>query len=158
MKSGTASPANSSAVGCLGASTVTSGNGDDEFVCAKAAETLTSEMAAASSEEHSAAESAIRRAAVDGSILEVTRSSNVTYSSSNTAVATVDANGIVTGGSAGTATITATYTLSGQSVTTAVPVTVPPPWFVPSHRGERTRLALIELPVSKGARDPVDRA
>lgn len=63
----------------------------------------------------------------DGSILEVTRSSYVTYSSSNAAIATVDANGIVTGGSAGTATVTATYTLNGQSVTTAVPVAVPPP-------------------------------
>lgn len=63
----------------------------------------------------------------DGSILEVTRSSNVTYSSSNPAVATIDANGIVTGGSAGNATITATYTLNGQSVTYSLPVTVPPP-------------------------------
>lgn len=63
----------------------------------------------------------------DGSVLEVTESTYVTYSSANTAVATVDANGIVTGGSAGSTTITATYTLNGQSVQTIVPVTVPPP-------------------------------
>ena len=63
----------------------------------------------------------------DGSVLDVTESSYMTYSSANTSVATVDANGIVTGGSAGNATITATYTLNGQSVTTAVPVIVPPP-------------------------------
>jgi hypothetical protein len=44
MKFGTASPANSSGVGGLGAVTVTSDNGGEELVCAKAAETLTSEM------------------------------------------------------------------------------------------------------------------
>lgn len=60
----------------------------------------------------------------DGSVLTVTQSSYVTYSSSNTAVATVDNNGMVTGVSAGTATITATYTLSGQSVQTTLSVTV----------------------------------
>lgn len=63
----------------------------------------------------------------DGSVLEVTESTYVTYSSGNTSVATVDANGMVTGGSAGSTTITATYTLNGQSVQTIVPVTVPPP-------------------------------
>lgn len=63
----------------------------------------------------------------DGSVLDVTESSNVTYSSSNTSVATVDGNGMVTGGSAGSATIITSYTLSGQSITTTVPVTVPPP-------------------------------
>lgn len=63
----------------------------------------------------------------DGSVLDVTESSYVTYSSVNTSVATVDANGMVTGGSAGSTTITATYTLNGQRVQTVVPVTVPPP-------------------------------
>jgi|SRR5215469_1913682 len=63
----------------------------------------------------------------DGSILDVTESTYMTYSSANTAVATVDANGMVTGGSAGSTTVTATYTLNGQSVQTTVPVTVPPP-------------------------------
>lgn len=63
----------------------------------------------------------------DGSILDVTESSYVTYSSGNTAIATVDANGMVTGGSPGSTSITATYALNGQSVQTTVPVTVPPP-------------------------------
>lgn len=62
----------------------------------------------------------------DGSILDVTESSYATYSSANTSVATVDSNGIVTGGSAGSTTITATYTLNGQSVQATIPVTVPP--------------------------------
>lgn len=60
----------------------------------------------------------------DGSVLTVTQSSYVTYASSNTAIATVDANGTVTGISAGTATITATYTFSGQTVQTTLSVTV----------------------------------
>jgi Bacterial Ig-like domain (group 3)/Abnormal spindle-like microcephaly-assoc'd, ASPM-SPD-2-Hydin/Bacterial Ig-like domain (group 2) len=63
----------------------------------------------------------------DGSILDATESSYVTYSSGNTAIATVDSNGIVTGGSAGSTSITATYALNGQSVQTTIPVTVPPP-------------------------------
>lgn len=63
----------------------------------------------------------------DGSVLDVTGSTYVTYSSSNTAVATVDSTGTVTAGVAGTATITATYTLAGQSVQLAIPVTVLPP-------------------------------
>lgn len=63
----------------------------------------------------------------DGSILDVTESSNVTYSSANTSVATVDANGMVTGGSAGNTSITATYGLNGQNIQAAIPVTVPPP-------------------------------
>lgn len=60
----------------------------------------------------------------DGSVLAVTQSSYVAYSSSDTTIATVDNNGMVTGISAGTATITATYTLSGQSVQTTLSVTV----------------------------------
>ena len=63
----------------------------------------------------------------DGSILDVTEASYVTYASANTSVAAVDANGMVTGGSAGSTTITATYTLNGENVQTTVPVTVPPP-------------------------------
>lgn len=60
----------------------------------------------------------------DGSMIEVTRSSYVAYSSSNTSIATVNANGIVTAAGAGQATITATYTLNGQNVSLAIPVTV----------------------------------
>lgn len=47
-----------------------------------------------------------------------------TYKSSNTAVATVDANGKVTGVDDGTATITATYTYSGGTKTATYKVTV----------------------------------
>lgn len=68
----------------------------------------------------------------DGSILDATRSSYVVYSSANPAIAAVDANGIVTGVSAGGTTITATYTLNGQTVNVNVPVTVPPPVLSPS--------------------------
>lgn len=60
----------------------------------------------------------------DGSVLAVTQSSYVAYSSSDTTIATVDNNGIVTAVSAGNATITAIYTLSGQSVQTTLSVTV----------------------------------
>lgn len=63
----------------------------------------------------------------DGSVLDVTESSNVTYFSANTSVATVDANGMVTGGGAGSTSITATYSLGGQNIQAVIPVTVPPP-------------------------------
>lgn len=63
----------------------------------------------------------------DGSVLDVTNSTYVTFSSSNTSIATVSSTGMVTAGVAGSATITATYTLNGQSVQLAIPVTVLPP-------------------------------
>lgn len=63
----------------------------------------------------------------DGSVLDVTQSSNMTYASSNTAIATVDSNGMVTAVSAGTATITVTYTVSGQQAQTIIPATVRAP-------------------------------
>jgi hypothetical protein len=62
----------------------------------------------------------------DGSVLEVTRSSLVAYTSSNVNVATVDKNGVVTAVAKGGASITATYTQGAQNVHVAVPVTVPP--------------------------------
>jgi hypothetical protein len=49
----------------------------------------------------------------------------VTWSTSNSAIASVNASGVVTGASAGTATITATS--SGKSGTSALTVTAPPP-------------------------------
>jgi hypothetical protein len=63
----------------------------------------------------------------DGSILDVTESSYVTYASSNTAVATVNRHGMVTAVGAGSTTVTATYTLSGKQVQTAIPVKVRAP-------------------------------
>ncbi len=61
----------------------------------------------------------------DGTILDVAESSYVAYSSSNTNVATVDANGIVTSVATGIASIRATYTLNGKKVQLTIPVTVP---------------------------------
>jgi hypothetical protein len=68
----------------------------------------------------------------DGSVLDVTESSNVAYSSSNTSIAMVDAAGTVTGVAAGSASVRATYTQGTQSVQVAIPVTVPPPVLSPS--------------------------
>jgi uncharacterized protein YjdB len=50
---------------------------------------------------------------------------NVSWSSSNSSVATVDSNGLVTGVSGGTATITATTADGGYTATCLVKVTVP---------------------------------
>jgi Big-like domain-containing protein len=61
----------------------------------------------------------------DGSILDVTQSSNVVYSSSNTSIATVDANGLVTAVAEGTTSISVTYGQSPSSLSASVPVTVP---------------------------------
>ncbi len=59
----------------------------------------------------------------DGSILDLTRSTNMTYSS-NSNIAAVDTNGMVTGAGTGNATITATYSVNGQNVSLAIPVNV----------------------------------
>ncbi len=63
----------------------------------------------------------------DGSTINVTRSSLVSYGSSNTSVAAVDASGTVTGAAPGSASITATYAISGQSRQVSIPVNVSPP-------------------------------
>jgi hypothetical protein len=60
----------------------------------------------------------------DGSNLEVTDSSYVTYRSSNTRVATVDRNGEIMSKGAGHATVTATYTHGNRNVRVAVQVDV----------------------------------
>jgi hypothetical protein len=62
----------------------------------------------------------------DASVLDVTESSNVTFSSSNDAVASINALGVVTSNASGAASVTATYTLLGQTLQVAVPVLVPP--------------------------------
>jgi hypothetical protein len=61
----------------------------------------------------------------DGSILEVTDSSHVTYRSSNTRVATVDRNGEIMSKGAGHAAVTATYTQGNRNVRIAVQIDVP---------------------------------
>lgn len=63
----------------------------------------------------------------NGSVLDITESSYVTYASSDTTVVTVNRYGMVTSVGAGSATVTATYTLSGQQVQTAIPVRVRAP-------------------------------
>ncbi len=68
----------------------------------------------------------------DGSTINVTNSSRLSYASSNTTVATVDPSATVTAAAAGRATITATYTVSGQSVQVPIPVNVSPPKIVVS--------------------------
>jgi hypothetical protein len=68
----------------------------------------------------------------DGSILDVTRSSNITYSSSDATIATVGANGIATAVAPGRAFVTATYAQGAQNVQVSVPVTVPPQVLAPS--------------------------
>ncbi len=62
----------------------------------------------------------------DGSVVDVTASSNLAYTSSNASVATVNNNGVVIAITAGSASITATYGQGTQSVHVSVPVTVPP--------------------------------
>jgi hypothetical protein len=61
----------------------------------------------------------------DGSILDVTESSRVTYRSSNTSVATVDGYGAITPAGVGRASVTAIYTNDGRTVRVAIPVSVP---------------------------------
>ena len=63
----------------------------------------------------------------DGSILDVTQSSNLAYISSNPSIATVDANGLVTAVGIGNTWIAAKYSEGGQFVQMFVPVTVLPP-------------------------------
>jgi hypothetical protein len=63
----------------------------------------------------------------DGSVLDATASSRVTYASSNPGVATVDDSGFVRGVGSGVAEITATYTLAAERRRALVRVIVPAP-------------------------------
>ena len=58
----------------------------------------------------------------DGSTQDVTR--KVTWTSSSLTVATINANGLATGGAFGATTITASYTLAGVTVSTTSPLNV----------------------------------
>lgn len=62
----------------------------------------------------------------DESVVDLTLSSNLVYASSNSTVATVDKNGVVTAIAEGNASITATYGQGIQRVHVSVLVTVPP--------------------------------
>jgi IPT/TIG domain/Bacterial Ig-like domain (group 2) len=63
----------------------------------------------------------------DGTTFGVTASSYVTYSSSNTAVATVDSTGLVTAVAPGSGSIAVTYALGSNNNQIFVPVSVPNP-------------------------------
>ena len=65
----------------------------------------------------------------DGQVIDVTRSSRITYTSSNPRVASVDEYGVVMAVSEGSASVTATYTQGDASRQLVIPVTVPPPAF-----------------------------
>jgi len=62
----------------------------------------------------------------DGSVVDLTVSSNLAFASSDSTVATVDKHGVVTAIAEGNASITATYGQGIQRVHVSVLVTVPP--------------------------------
>jgi len=64
----------------------------------------------------------------DGSVFDVTESSNIAYQSTNTSIAMVDSNGTTTGVAAGTASILVTYrNANGPNLQLSVLATVLPP-------------------------------
>jgi hypothetical protein len=65
----------------------------------------------------------------DSKVLNVTRSTNMVYASSDPAVATVSAAGEVTGLASGDAVVTATYGPPAQGIVVSIPVNVPAPPF-----------------------------
>ena len=69
----------------------------------------------------------LRATFADNSVLHVTQSTLLTYSSSNTSVATVDSSGKITAVGPGNSWVTVTYTVGGQSLPLIVPVTVQNP-------------------------------
>jgi hypothetical protein len=62
----------------------------------------------------------------DGSALDVTRSTYMTYSSSNTSVVTVDSNGLVTAVGRGSAFVIATYNVQEKRIQTSILVKMSP--------------------------------
>lgn len=78
---------------------------------------------------------------------------NVSWSSSNTSVATVDNTGLVTGVATGNATITVTTEDGGLTATCAVTVTAPVPYPTGSFRVQATVLSKkVDLVISIGTR------
>jgi|SRR5579872_1793802 len=76
----------------------------------------------------------------DGTQPEVTGSTNLSFASSDPAIATVDVNGVVKPVSQGSATITATYTLGSRTVRVSIPVTVPKPTAAQSKSPAQLRI------------------
>ena len=79
----------------------------------------------------------------DGSVLDATASSRVTYASSNPSVATVDDNGFLRGVGSGVAEITATYTLVAERRRALVRIIDP----APPYRLSPSSLDFGEQPV-----------
>lgn len=84
----------------------------------------------------------------DGSVLDVSGSPYLTYSSANTSVATVDTNGMVTAVAPGNGFITATYTLGGNNVQISVPVSFP-------HSGVGTGTTNFFISITPGTQSVV---
>jgi len=87
----------------------------------------------------------------DGSVLDATASSRVTYASSNPGVATVDDNGFLRGVGSGAAEITATYTLAAESRRALIRIVVP----APPYRLSPDSLDFGERPVGTSASKPM---
>ncbi len=68
----------------------------------------------------------------DGSFTDVTESSNLSFTSSDASVATVDASGVVTAVGTGSTSIVATYGPPSSGVQVSIPVTVLPPALISS--------------------------
>lgn len=60
----------------------------------------------------------------DGNVSDVTRSTYITYTSSNSSIATVDVNGMVTATGTGQTGITALYSVNGENISLFIPVNV----------------------------------
>lgn len=70
----------------------------------------------------------------DGSVLDVTQSTRVAYASSDPAVATVDAGGVITAVGPGYAEVTATYGPPEANLGAVIPVQVPDPLYTAAPR------------------------
>lgn len=79
----------------------------------------------------------------DDTVMDVTESSKVTYTTSDPKVATVDANGIVTAVGPGTAEIVAAYGPPPNTRRTRIAVLVPPKAFVTFATPDKNRLIAI---------------
>ncbi len=77
----------------------------------------------------------------DGKVFDLTKSSNLVYSSNNPSVASVEADGIVTTHSPGSGFIIATYRKDNQSIQLNVPFNLPPGTTTPVQRTSPERPA-----------------
>ncbi len=87
-------------------------------------------------------------------------SAKVTFSSDNTEVATVDANGVVTGVKAGTATITASAKVNGKTVKATTTITVADDFAITdlTATSASTLVATLATPLTETAKVEVTKA